>query len=550
MADQEINIPIRTKGAKKAKNELKGLSNSISSLGRSALNAGAAYFGTRGLIQGLMESTRLAGVQEQAEKSLEVALGRTSKALLNQASALEQVTTFGDEATIQQQAFLASLGFSEDKIMDIIPVAMDLATATGMTLESAVRNTAKTFSGLAGELGEMVPQLRDLTAEEMKAGDAVKIMADLFGGQAQAQTKTYAGSVKQLKNQLGSMGEQIGRIVIPVFEELAPHLRTAINFWSKYLDVGSKTETQTTKYSKQLKDLTDKITHQRTILKGLTKDNLFANRETKEGSLLLKRARISRMEVTEQYLHDKKVLGDLITQKYNLKKVEEELLDVPPPPPPPDLSTPFKDFLENQAPALEAGYDQFVNTLIDTDMHGKERREQVWSATKSSFIKFTGELIKEKIKQGAMEEALDKASIIKAAASNAAKNAIQASGAVTGYIRSLFQTMPWFAALPMAAAGGVAILSLIKKQTSSIASDGLTPFADGGIVQGDPSRGDSVPAILTPGEIILNASQQQGLLNSMGGVTVNIQGNMIGNEEFVRDTLIPEIDRTVNRGLA
>jgi hypothetical protein len=36
----------------------------------------------------------------------------------------------------------------------------------------------------------------------------------------------------------------------------------------------------------------------------------------------------------------------------------------------------------------------------------------------------------------------------------------------------------------------------------------------------------------------------------MGGVTVNIQGNMIGNEEFVRDTLIPEIDRTVNRGLA
>jgi len=550
MADQKINIPIAVKGAKKAKNEIKGLSNSISNLGRSALNAGAAYFGTRGLIQGLMESTRLAGVQEQAEKSLEVALGRTSKALLNQASALEQVTTFGDEATIQQQAFLASLGFSEDKIMDIIPVAMDLATATGMTLESAVRNTAKTFSGLAGELGEMVPQLRDLTAEEMKAGDAVKIMADLFGGQAQAQTKTYAGSVKQLKNQLGSMGEQIGRIVIPVFEELAPHLRTAIDFWSKYLDVGDKTETQTTKYTKQLNDLTDKITHQRTILKGLTKDNLFANKATEEGSLLLKRARISGMEVTEQYLHDKKVLGDLITQKYNLKKAEEELLDVPPPPPPPDLSTPFKDFLENQAPALEAGYDQFVNTLIDADMHGKERREQVWSATKSSFIKFTGELIKEKIKQGSMEEALDKASIIKAAASNAAKNAIQASGAVTGYIRSLFQTMPWFAALPMAAAGGVAILSLIKKQTSSIASDGLTPFADGGIVQGDPSRGDSVPAILTPGEIILNASQQQGLLNNMGGVTVNIQGNMIGNEEFVRDTLIPEIDRTVNRGLA
>jgi hypothetical protein len=39
--------------------------------------------------------------------------------------------------------------------------------------------------------------------------------------------------------------------------------------------------------------------------------------------------------------------------------------------------------------------------------------------------------------------------------------------------------------------------------------------------------------------------------NGVGtGVTVNIQGNMIGNEEFVRDTLIPEINKTVQGGLA
>ena len=74
----KIDIDIKTrKGAKKAKNEIKKVYLILlGNLGRSALNAGAAYFGTRGLIQGLMESTRLAGVQEQAEKSLEVALGK------------------------------------------------------------------------------------------------------------------------------------------------------------------------------------------------------------------------------------------------------------------------------------------------------------------------------------------------------------------------------------------------------------------------------------------------------------------------------------------
>ena len=123
---------------------------------------------------------------------------------------------FGDEATIQQMAFLGSIGMTEEQISKIIPVAMDLATATGMTLESAVRNTAKTFSGLAGELGELVPQLRDLTAEEMKAGKAVEVMADLFGGQATAATDTLEGKIAQFNNSLGDLGEQMGEMLLPV----------------------------------------------------------------------------------------------------------------------------------------------------------------------------------------------------------------------------------------------------------------------------------------------------------------------------------------------
>tara|TARA_R100000353_G_scaffold136868_1_gene97195 strand:+ start:889 stop:3072 length:2184 start_codon:yes stop_codon:yes gene_type:complete len=57
-------------------------------------------------------------------------------------------------------------------------------------------------------------------------------------------------------------------------------------------------------------------------------------------------------------------------------------------------------------------------------------------------------------------------------------------------------------------------------------------FAGGGIVQGiNSGQGDTVPAMLTPGEVILNQAQQENLAGGMGGVTVNIQGDFLGGEE-------------------
>ena len=210
MADKKLNIKVRADGAKRAKKELKGVDNGLKSLGTSALKAGAAFVGAAGLISGLKKSVEAFASQELAEKKLEAALGRTSQALLNQAAALQKVSVFGDEAIITQQAFLASLEFTEEQIGSIIRASIDLSAATGISLESAVRNTAKTFSGLSGELGELIPQLRDLTAEEMKAGEAVKLIADLFGGQAKEQTETLSGQMQQLGNAVGDLAEKFG----------------------------------------------------------------------------------------------------------------------------------------------------------------------------------------------------------------------------------------------------------------------------------------------------------------------------------------------------
>ena len=219
--DKKLNIKVGVKGAKEAKKKLKSVDSGLSSMGKKALAAGGAFFAAQGIISGFRSVIDAAGRQEMAQKKLEQALGGTSKALLEQAAALQQVSIFGDEAIIEQQGFLASLKFTEDQIKTIIPVAMDLASATGMSLESAVRNTAKTFSGMAGELGELVPQIRTLTKEQMMAGDAVKIMGDLFAGQALAQADTMTGSIEQMSNAIGDTAESIGSVIAPAVISLA-----------------------------------------------------------------------------------------------------------------------------------------------------------------------------------------------------------------------------------------------------------------------------------------------------------------------------------------
>ena len=235
MADKKLNIRVRAEGAKKAKEDLKGVEGGIAKMGKAAAKVGAAYFAAKGLISGMSKVVELAAEQELAERKLSIALGRTSEGLLSQARALQQVSTFGDEAIIGQQAFLASLEFSEAQIKSIIPVAMDLASATGMSLESAVRNTAKTFSGLSGELGELIPQLRGLTAEQMKAGDAVKLMSDLFEGQAEGQTQTLSGSIQQMKNAWGDAAEALGDIFAPAIIKVTGLLKDAANSASNAL---------------------------------------------------------------------------------------------------------------------------------------------------------------------------------------------------------------------------------------------------------------------------------------------------------------------------
>lgn len=169
--------------------------------------------------------------QVQAESRLMTALdGRADiqKRLLEQASEIQSRSVIGDEAIISQQAYLASLGMTEAQIRDVIEASVQLSSATGMTLESAVKNLAKTFGGLTGELGESIPKLKEFSAEQLKSGEAVRFILDNYKGYAETAAANGLGAMKQLKNAWGDFLEQIGAAMLPFVTKMSSMLSSLV----------------------------------------------------------------------------------------------------------------------------------------------------------------------------------------------------------------------------------------------------------------------------------------------------------------------------------
>ena len=104
-----------------------------------------------------------------------------------------------------------------------------------------------------------------------------------------------------------------------------------------------------------------------------------------------------------------------------------------------------------------------------------------------------------------------------------------------------------------AVAGGTALSATVGL------AQGLAKLEHGGLIGGKRHSQGGTIIEAERGEFVMSRKgvESVGLdaLNSMNqgngaGVTININGNMIGNESFVRDTLIPEINKTVRGGFA
>ncbi len=207
---KKIILQAETRGAKEAQKQFKGIGTSIKGVAAQYLALGVAIAGS---LRFLKDSISKFQVQELAEKRLEVALGRTSKALLDQAAALQKSTSFADEEIIQGQALIAAFVDEEDAIKKATVATLDLAAAKGFDLRAAADLVSKTLGSSTNALTRYGIKVEGAVGSTERLESLTNNVAKAFSGQAAAAMETMSGRVENLSNSFGDMQEKIGETI-------------------------------------------------------------------------------------------------------------------------------------------------------------------------------------------------------------------------------------------------------------------------------------------------------------------------------------------------
>ncbi len=220
---------------------------SFSNLGGAFSIATTALKGISGAIKGAVAAmedlSQAANVQIKAETLLETAAKNNPymddysvQKLKNYAGQLQKISTYGDEQLLPLMAQLSASGRDTAQTQQIMSAAINLAASGTMSLESAVKNLNKSYSGTVGELANSVPSLKNLTSEQLKNGEAVKIVANQYKGMAQSVANT-TGASQQLSNAIGDLKENAGRVInffLNPFKKMLTTIVSGVNeLWDK-----------------------------------------------------------------------------------------------------------------------------------------------------------------------------------------------------------------------------------------------------------------------------------------------------------------------------
>jgi hypothetical protein len=155
-------------------------------------------------VNNLNRSLALAGsFSEEASKSFQAF-----------ASQIQRTTKIGDEAALNYLALSRNFARTNEEAKKLTTAAIDLAAATGVSVDNAVRRLGGSLGGVGGNLALVIPQMKELTQEQLKAGAAIDLVAKRFAGAAAAEVNTFSGRMTQAKNAFGDMLEVIGDMII------------------------------------------------------------------------------------------------------------------------------------------------------------------------------------------------------------------------------------------------------------------------------------------------------------------------------------------------
>jgi len=239
-----INIPIVTefdsKGISQAIKQFQNLETNGEkahfAITKAALPAAAALAGvTAALGLAVAAAVEDAAAQEALASQIQRSTGATDK----------QISAVEDWITVQGKL----LGVADDKLRPALAglvratgditeaqkaatLAMDVAAAKHIDLETVTKALEKAYGGNLTALAKLDPAVRDLAKSGAGLDEITKAMAKTFGGAASDAANTAAGKFERMKLALDETKESIGAALLPAVEAILPYL-TSFAQWAQ-----------------------------------------------------------------------------------------------------------------------------------------------------------------------------------------------------------------------------------------------------------------------------------------------------------------------------
>lgn len=314
--DGSINISTKldtSEAEKEAKGLSKTLTDSLSSLVKGSTAIAAVTKTFKALNSALKKSNELYKSQIYAEKQLEIAAKNNPymsssavERLKAYASELQSTSNYGDEMLIPMMAELTAQGRTEAEVMDILSASINLAAGSNMSLDSAVKALNSTFVGNAGQLARQNEAIKNLTQEQLKNGEAVKIIGEQYKGMAQSMADAYT----QMQNAQGDMMEALGRLTAPSKDQFAKMGQSLFETLTNSLDAVNNYFTEKFQTLPTIKSMVKNLKS----VSNATVDELYLEAAHEAQSLTQENK-----DLIESYLEQKK-------EKKELSKYEEAIL--------------------------------------------------------------------------------------------------------------------------------------------------------------------------------------------------------------------------------
>jgi len=196
--------------------------------------------------------------QERSTKRLEVALKGNADALIAQSAALQQTTTFGDEATQAAQTQLAILGLNEEQILKLTPLILDLSAATGKDLTRSTKEVVNALATGSTTLEKYGISL-DASASLSENLETATIGLEKSVGGAAATTIQGTGVIKQFGNLIGDLQENIGGLVVRAITPMAEALKDGVVFLTNLLDTSDRANKTFKEQANNVQNLEQKV---------------------------------------------------------------------------------------------------------------------------------------------------------------------------------------------------------------------------------------------------------------------------------------------------